>query len=97
MRNFASKVVNLSTLLLPEWKCIVDEHGLPPRILPRDVQTHWNLTFDMLDVCLQYRSPYNQMCARLENGLQRFEMSEDEWLIAKQLYKILKVSSQLKP
>lgn len=97
MRNFASKVVNSSTLLLPEWKRVVEGHHLPARILPRDVRMWWNSTFDMLDAMLAYRGPYDEMCARLENGLRRFEMSEDEWSIARQLHKVLKVSSRVEP
>ena len=91
IRTFASKVVNSTTILLPAWKECVASHDLPERLIPRDVQTRWNLTYDMLEMVLEYRRPYQEMCERTDNGLQGYELSKEEWQVAMQLEKVLKV------
>ncbi|KAF9565458.1 hypothetical protein CPC08DRAFT_620238, partial [Agrocybe pediades] len=52
-------IKNSSTLLLPQWKVILDELELVCRIMLHDVTTHWNSTFDMLNFALKYCSALN--------------------------------------
>ncbi|PIL26246.1 hypothetical protein GSI_12002 [Ganoderma sinense ZZ0214-1] len=91
IRTFAFKVVNSSTILLPAWKECVATHGLPERLIPRDVRTRWNSTYDMLEMVLEYQKPYKKMCERTDNGLRAYELSVEEWQVARQLEKVLKV------
>ena len=39
----------------PEWKWIVAELKRAPKMIPQDVSTCWNSTFDMLDMALEYQ------------------------------------------
>ncbi|TFK79583.1 hypothetical protein K466DRAFT_469818, partial [Polyporus arcularius HHB13444] len=55
IRTLAYKILNSSTVLLPAWHDVVEKCGLEPRVLPRDVRTCWNSTFQMLEVALEYR------------------------------------------
>ncbi|KAJ7263158.1 hypothetical protein B0H12DRAFT_988313, partial [Mycena haematopus] len=55
IRRLAFSIVNSSTKLLPKWRALCSQHGLNPRLIPRDVATRWNSTFDMLKVAIQYR------------------------------------------
>ncbi|KAG2030877.1 hypothetical protein BDR03DRAFT_810762, partial [Suillus americanus] len=53
--KLAYKLIHSTTLLLPAWKMILEELKLGDRIMPHDVSTWWNLTFDMLEFALEYR------------------------------------------
>lgn len=94
IRKLAFKIVHSTTKLLPAWREILHEKKLPDRLIPRDVRTRWNSTFDMLDVALQYKVAVNSLCAQQDSGLRAFELSSDEWTIAGQLRDVLKVRTQ---
>ncbi|KAG1846707.1 hypothetical protein C8R48DRAFT_616145 [Suillus tomentosus] len=54
LRKLAYKIIHSTTLLLPEWKEVLTELNLTVRIMPRDVSTHWNSMFDMLNFAVEY-------------------------------------------
>ncbi|KIL63645.1 hypothetical protein M378DRAFT_29169, partial [Amanita muscaria Koide BX008] len=56
VRKLAYKIVNSSMILLPAWTSTLRELDMEVKRLPRDVSTHWNSTFDMLNVALTYRA-----------------------------------------
>ncbi|PIL30443.1 hypothetical protein GSI_07142 [Ganoderma sinense ZZ0214-1] len=91
IRMFTSKVVNSSTILLPAWKEAIALHGLLERLIPRNVRTRWNSTYNMLAMVLEYHLPYKQMCERTDNGLRGYKLLDEEWGVATQLEKVLKV------
>jgi hypothetical protein len=62
------------------------------RIMPRDVTTRWNSTYDMLKFALEYQEAIDVLTADRLNDLRMYEMSETEWTIARQLCDILAVS-----
>ncbi|KAI0665688.1 hypothetical protein C8Q78DRAFT_956465, partial [Trametes maxima] len=66
IRRLAFKIVHSTTKVLPAWHAIVKEKMLPPRLIPRDVKTCWNSTYDMLSVALKYRAAVNALCATRE-------------------------------
>ncbi|KAF8836547.1 hypothetical protein BDN67DRAFT_874121, partial [Paxillus ammoniavirescens] len=55
LRKLAFKIIHSTTIILPEWKQTLGELKLPVQIMPRDVSTRWNSTFDMLEFALKYR------------------------------------------
>ncbi|OJT07830.1 hypothetical protein TRAPUB_1276 [Trametes pubescens] len=91
LRKLAFKIVHSTTKLLPAWKELLGELGQPVVLIPRDVRTRWNSTFEMLDSCLKHQKALTQLCSDKSNGLRSFEVSEREWEIAKQLCNMLKV------
>ncbi|KAF8148648.1 hypothetical protein B0H34DRAFT_668441 [Crassisporium funariophilum] len=83
--KLAFKVVNSTTILLPAWKeCIESE-----RLIPRDVTTKWNSTYDMLTFVLEHCPAVEKFTADLDNNLRDLELSRAEWDIVKQLNNVL--------
>ena len=64
-------------------------------MMPRDVATRWNSTFDMLEFAIAYRKPLDDLTNNREMKLRSYELSEVEWVIAEQLAGILKVRQQV--
>lgn len=64
---------------------------LPERIMPRDVSTRWNSTFDMLDFAIKYRPAIDSMTAARDFDLRKYELLPAEWKIAGELRDVLKV------
>lgn len=59
--------------------------------MPRDVSTRWNSTYDMLDFANDYQSALDIITGDRTMDLRKFEMSQEEWIVAKQLREVLKV------
>ncbi|KAF8221481.1 hypothetical protein L208DRAFT_1077567, partial [Tricholoma matsutake] len=53
--KLAFKIVHLSTILLTTWKTCLEDLELVLRIMPCNVTTQWNSTFDMLSFVVKYR------------------------------------------
>ncbi len=65
---------------------------LSKRIMPRDVATRWNYTYEMLNFAYTYRNAYNELCANRDMKMRKYEVEDSEWEIVKQLANILKVN-----
>ncbi|KAL1724873.1 hypothetical protein EV714DRAFT_180124, partial [Schizophyllum commune] len=61
LRKLAFKIINSSTILLPAWKEILQELNMRIKLLPRDVRTCWNSTYDMLVSALEHRDAIEKM------------------------------------
>ena len=62
------------------------------RIMPRDVRTRWNSTYDMLKFALEYKEGIKMLTSDLTNGLRKYELDEEEWVLVKELVNTLKVT-----
>jgi hypothetical protein len=91
LRKLAFKIVHSTTILLLEWKTCLKDLGLPVKIMPHDVSTRWNSTYDMLCFAIEYCAAIKKVTAERGNNLRQFELTEEEWTIAKELRDILKV------
>ncbi|SJL08910.1 uncharacterized protein ARMOST_12284 [Armillaria ostoyae] len=88
--KIAFKIIHSSTILLPEWKKIVAELKLAQKILPRDVSTRWNSTFDILNVALAYKAAIKEITGDENNGISEYSLTRSEWQILKELCDVLK-------
>ncbi|GLB43472.1 putative protein dimerization activity [Lyophyllum shimeji] len=90
LRKLAFKIINSTTILLPAWKAQLAKLKLAIRIMPRDVRTRWNSTYDMLSFALSYKEGLVALTGDVTNGLRAFELSAAEWEIVGQLQLTLK-------
>jgi predicted Co/Zn/Cd cation transporter (cation efflux family) len=60
-------------------------------MMPRDVSTRWNSTYNMLEFAVEYRAALDTMTADREMNLRKFELSKKEWSMASELCDVLQV------
>ncbi|KAF5353057.1 hypothetical protein D9758_008810 [Tetrapyrgos nigripes] len=91
LRKISFKTINSSTLLLPQWFSILKEHK-KEMVIPRDVQTHWNSSHDMLDYSCIHKQYINEyMSEDAKDVLSEFSLTKVEWKIAEQLREVLSI------
>jgi len=60
-------------------------------MMPHDITTQWNSTFDMLNFAVEHIAAINVITSDCDMKLRQYELSEDEWDVACQLRDVLKV------
>ena len=91
IRKLTFKIIHLITIILPVWHAILKELKLADCIMPRDVTTQWNSTFEMLNFAINYCAALDKITSDRILELHEYELSNSEWAIAKQLHNVLKV------
>jgi hypothetical protein len=84
--------MNSTTLVLPQWFAVLQELEVDERMMPRDVTTRWDSTFDMLDFALEHITAIDTITSDRDMKLRQYELSKDDWHMAHQLRDVLKVS-----
>ena len=64
-------------------------------MMPRDVSTRWNSTYDMVEFATEYRAALDIMTADRDMNLRKFELSKKEWGMANELCEVLHVGFYL--
>ena len=64
-------------------------------MMPRDMATRWNSTYNMLEFANEYYAALNIMTADRDMNLHKFELSKKEWAMATELCKVLWVCLSL--
>ena len=93
MRKLSFAIVNSSTIALPAWKQACRDHHLPERLIPRDVKTRWNSTYDMVCVAIKYREAIDDVTGNKLLKLRKHELEDEHWIVLKDLVRVLKVST----
>ena len=91
LRGLSLAIKNSSTIALPRWYEVLESVGLKPRMMPRDMATRWNSTYDMLEFATEYRVALDTMTADHNMKLCQFELSKREWGMATELREALQV------
>ena len=76
LRALANTIKSSSTILLPQWNTKLEELGLSIRMMPHDVSTQWNSTFNMLNFAIDYHMAINSMTSIQD--LWKYKLDNDE-------------------
>jgi hypothetical protein len=77
---------------MPAWRGHCEDSGLKFKLMPRDVVTRWNSTYDMLEFALQYRAVIDRITVDKKlPQLRKYELDEDEWEVIENLTSVLEV------
>jgi hypothetical protein len=60
-------------------------------MMPRNVSTRWNSTYDMIEFAIEYRAALDMITADCDMKLRQFELSNEDWDMATELGKALQV------
>ena len=63
-------------------------------MMPRDVSTHWNSTYDMLEFATKYNAALDIMTADHDMNFRKFKLSKKEWGMETELCEVLQVCLQ---
>ncbi|KAF5342776.1 hypothetical protein D9758_017115 [Tetrapyrgos nigripes] len=75
LQKISFKTINSSMLLLLQWYSILNEHEKKEMVIPRDVNTRWNSSFDILDYSCIHKRYINEFVNEdLDNGLSKFAL-----------------------
>jgi len=92
--KLAFKIIHSTTILLPAWHLTLKDLKLPECLMPHNVPTWWNSTFDMLEFALAYQKAIHLITRDPDlPGLEACELTTQEWRIVEQLSEILLVRS----
>jgi hypothetical protein len=86
--------------MLPRWFHILEDlkrnaesDPLAIQMMPCDVATRWNLTYDMLVFALEYREAIDKISG--DRDMRKYELLEEEWDLVRQLCDVLGVRCAL--
>jgi len=67
------------------------EKELSSRMMPCNVATCWNYTYEMLSFGYTYRVAYNTLTDNRDMRLRKYTLEDSEWQLVDQLASVLKV------
>jgi hypothetical protein len=91
LRNLSFAIINSTTKALPAWRRCCRKLKKKALLIPRDVTTRWNSTYDMLSFCQRFRESIDTITADKATKLRKYELDDGDWAIVEDLIAILKV------
>jgi hypothetical protein len=88
----AYAIKNSTTIILPHWYAILNKLEMKSHMMPHDVATQWNSTYNMLEFALMFWEVLDTITGEKDVRLQKHEMDDEEWETAHQLREVLMVS-----
>ena len=90
LRKVVFAIKNSTTVVLPQWFSVLRELNVTQKMIPCDVRTQWNSTFNMLDFAVKHITAINTITG---DHNMKLRQCEDDWDMAHQLPDLLKVHS----
>ena len=78
-------------IALPAWHRTCHKLHFKEWLIPCDVVTHWNSTYDMLKFVLVYRVVIDNITADKRLKLRSYKLNNDNWAVIKDLVSVLEV------
>jgi hypothetical protein len=69
LRKVAFAIKNSTTIILPHWFTILQDLKLTEHMMPHDVATRWNSTFDMLNFAVGHVMAINSVTSNRDMKL----------------------------
>ena len=69
---------------------MLKELGLKVQMMPCDVSTCWNSTFNMLNFTIDYHIAINMVISNRDLNLHKYKLADEEWATAENLCDTLK-------
>lgn len=91
IRGLSFAIIRSPTKLLPAWYRVLAALGIDPEKMPRDVPTRWNSTYLLLVYVVERKDAVNELTDERANGMRKYYLSEEEWVMLTQLRDVLKV------
>ena len=95
LRKTTFAIKHSSTIILPQWWTMLQDCGLHPQMMPRDVLTRWNSTYNMLKFVVEYQEALDAITGDQTMKLRQYELDEEDCEIATKLRDSLKVSKPI--
>ena len=95
LRALSNAIKSSSTIILPRWLAKLKELDFRVWMMPCNVATRWNSTFDMLEFAINYRAAIDAITSNCDLNLRKYKLEDDEWVIAANLHDTLKVCTIL--
>jgi len=95
IRKLSFAIVHSTTITLPAWCAACVTHGRRVHLIPHDVKTRWNSTYDMLTVAFDYRLVIDNVTGNKTLKLRQYELDDGDWEVVKDLLRVLKVGLYL--
>jgi len=91
VRQLSFAIIHSTTIVLPAWRRACRDLDLKERLIPRDVVTRWNSTYDMMRFVLAYRPAIDKITADKALKLRKYELDNDDWVVIEDLVSVLEV------
>jgi hypothetical protein len=84
-------IVHSTTIALLAWCKTCANLNLKVCLIPRDVVTWWNSTYDMMSFVLKYQAAIDSITADKGLKLRRYRLDDKDWKIVSNLVSILEI------
>ena len=72
LQKMAYAIKNSSAIILPRWFAVLEDLSLSACMMPHDVSTQWNSTFNMLDFAVNYHAALDTITSERDMKLRQF-------------------------
>ena len=78
-------------IALLAWHHICVEKNLKPNLIPQDIATQWNSTYDMLHFAIKYWDAIDGVTVDKSLKMRKFKLDNDDWTFVEDLVSMLEV------